>query len=91
MMALSKFASKPFAARYLGKCAGCPENIYPGSLARFDKGDLCHAECVSTYSQYERDRQQENNDDREPEVIVTGVRPLPLCPHCHCQHRGECF
>jgi ribosomal protein L24E len=40
--------TRPFAARYPGKCAYCSEPIEPGDEVVYDEDELVHHACTSS-------------------------------------------
>jgi len=84
-----------FRALYLFRCGACGERGDKGELAGYDCNVVCHADCIGTTERI-RDRSREPSGlaaerDAEPAYIVRGIRPIPHCPQCHCDHRGECW
>jgi 5-methylcytosine-specific restriction endonuclease McrA len=43
-----RLVTRPFAARYPGKCAYCSEPIEPGDEVVYDEDELVHHACTSS-------------------------------------------
>lgn len=66
---------RPFAARFLGSCPECGDDIDPGQLVRYDDdGRVVHNDCDADLTPSER--------EAEPGVA---------CPSCWTVHAGECM
>lgn len=77
--------SKPFAARYAGKCArtDCGDRFEIGEpIVRVERSGggvvYVHAACPPP-------------DDFFSDAEIDNTAGLPLCPKCFMYHRGECL
>jgi hypothetical protein len=82
---LTELRNDGFLAKWGGACAGCPRPIRKGQRVHYQANLLCHVACVPDGRRF-----------REPRKTATtprvkGARQPTVCPHCHCEHSGDCW
>jgi hypothetical protein len=74
-------------ARYEGKCRRCEGAITPARhLLRYDHGygGWVHAGC-------QQPRESRTEPTAASTLNTTAPQRINPCPHCHLEHRGDCW
>lgn len=80
-------ASRPFEARYRGRCAECPRPVREGDSCVLDDGQLMHETCYQALCD-----DGGGGDDIDMNLLDGGDgRFGVLCTECNMFHAGECF